>query len=69
MKLPVPPPRYDVQTEARRNLLIEQEAANNRKANADVIIGSGQRLILISPNGTKYKLLVSNAGVLSTSTL
>jgi len=33
--------------------------------NADVELNSTQRLIIVSPNGTRYKITVDNAGVLS----
>jgi hypothetical protein len=65
MKLPVPPPRYDQQTEARRNLTLEIEDAKNRKNNADVIVGNDQRLLMFSPDGSRWQITVDNAGAIS----
>lgn len=64
MKLPIAPTGYSAadQRELRRTL--EVEDAGNHKRNRDVEIGVG-RLILTSPNGTRYSITVSNAGVIS----
>lgn len=43
---------------------IEQADQLNHKRNRDVEIGKG-RVILASPDGTRYALAVSNAGVLT----
>lgn len=69
MRLPVPPSRYDQSTEAQRNLTLEQADLQNLKRQADVEVVEPQRLILRSPNGTRYKITVSNTGVLSATTL
>lgn len=64
MKLPAPSSGYSRadQQEVRRQ--IELEDQQNHKRNRDVEIGVG-RLILTSPNGTRYSIVVSNAGVIS----
>jgi len=41
----------------------------NRKKRQDVEIATSERLILSSPNGTRYKIEVSNSGVLSATSL
>ena len=37
--------------------------------NADVELNADQRLIIVSPNGTRYKITVDNSGVLSTTAI
>ena len=65
MKLAAPTPGYSRadQQEMRRQL--EASDRENHKRNRDVEIGQA-RLILTSPNGTRYAVTVDNAGVLST---
>jgi hypothetical protein len=64
MKLPTPTSGYSRadQQEVRRTL--ELADRDNHKRNRDVEIGAG-RLILTSPNGTRYSITVDNAGVIS----
>ena len=45
---------------------LESADAQNLKRGYDVEMNAG-RVILTSPNGTRYALAVSNAGVLSTT--
>ena len=68
MKVPAPPQTYTPVAEAQRNFLLENADRLNRKTNADVEISSS-RLILTSPNGTRYSVVVSNAGALSAPAL
>lgn len=68
MRLPLPSRTYDPLQEQRRNGLIEQADAGNHKRGQDVEIGEA-RLILTSPNGTRYSVEVDNAGNLSTSSI
>jgi frataxin-like iron-binding protein CyaY len=68
MKVPTPPPAYTPVAEAQRNFLIETADRQNRKINADVEISSS-KLILTSPNGSRYSVVVSNLGVLSATAL
>ncbi len=68
MKLEQPSNVYNLQKEIERNRRIEASDRGNHKRNADVEIGDG-RLIIKSPNGTRYKILVDNSGNLSASTL
>lgn len=60
MKLPPPKDQFLSQTFT----ILEREDARNRKRNEDIELGNNS-LILTSPNGTRYKLTVSNAGVLA----
>lgn len=71
MTLPKPPERYDARAEATRNAELEREDAKNRKVNQDIelVNSGGARLILRSPNGTRYNITVSNAGALVVTAL
>lgn len=67
MRLPLPSDAYSAVIESLRNQSIEQADAMNLKRNQDVELGDGQKLILRSANGTRYEIVVSDAGVLSTA--
>jgi hypothetical protein len=72
LKLPSPTPTYDFRDQANVRRIIESEDTNIYKRNQDVEIGSRKitppnRLIISSPNGTRYEILVSNIGVLTAS--
>lgn len=74
MKLPTPTTDYDFRDQSNLRRIVESEDRNNYKRNQDVEIGSRKisppnRLIISSPNGTRYEILVSNTGTLSTSAL
>ena len=69
MKLPFPPADYNRDTEAQRNLILEQADAKTFKRDADIEIKTPQRLILVSPNGTKWKITVDNSGTLTAANL
>jgi hypothetical protein len=69
MRLPVPPNRYDPVIEAQRNLSLEQADQQNLKRLADLEIVTPQRLILRSPDGSRFVITVSNLGVLSATAL
>lgn len=68
MRLPSPPNAYAVTHESQRNLVLELADNMNHKKNRDVEVGDG-RLILKSPNGTRYQITVSDAGVVGASTV
>ena len=68
MILPVPPQSYDRTTANQTNLIIEQADYLNHKRNQDVEVGDG-RVILKSPNGTRYKIAVDNSGNLTASAI
>ena len=65
MKLSRPLRDYDVSQVATNQFTIEQADRNNHKKDKDIEVGSAS-IILTSSNGTRYKLVVSDAGVLST---
>ena len=48
---------------------LEQADAQNRKTTSDVELANGARVIVTSPNGTRYAVQVSDAGVLFTVAL
>ena len=68
MKLPRPSDNYDMRIESQRNLQIEQAAYDNHKKRQDVEVGDA-RLILKSPNGTRYSVTVDNSGNLAAASI
>lgn len=68
MKLPIPQGQYSKAVEIERNRLLEQADEWNHKRNKDLEIGE-TRLILTSPNGTRYSITVDNAGVISATAI
>jgi len=68
MRLPTPGSNFDQRAETQRNLLIEQADELNRKKNQDIELRN-ERLILQSPDGTRFKLQVDNSGNLSASSI
>jgi|TARA_R110000824_G_scaffold13070_2_gene57026 hypothetical protein len=58
-----------LQIETLRNQTIEQADLINQKINQDVEIADGQRLIVRSANGSRFKIVVSDAGVLSATSI
>lgn len=68
MILPFPPPNYQSTDQARLREELRRADAENHKRGRDVEIGAG-RVILTSPNGTRYALTVDNAGVLGTTAI
>lgn len=68
MKLPSAAQEYDLRDQAQLRNLLERADVQNRKQGQDVEI-RGARLILTSPNGTRYSVTVDNSGNLSTTAL
>ena len=68
MILPVPAQSYDRTTATQTNLILEQADYLNHKRNQDIEVGDG-RVILKSPNGTRYKIAVDNSGNLTASSI
>jgi hypothetical protein len=62
-----PPPGYDRQQETVRNLSLEDADRSNFKHFEDVDLANSERLILVSANGTRYSVTVTDAGVLGTT--
>jgi hypothetical protein len=68
MILPTAPEFYDPIDTNKMNLLIEQADGLNHKKNQDIEVGAA-RLILKSPNGTRYSITVDNSGNLGATAL
>lgn len=68
MKLPQQPLVYSRGVEQERNRSLELADKQNFKRNQDVEIGLA-RLILTSPNGSRYSITVDNAGVISATAI
>lgn len=66
MRLPDQPDQYDQFVERQRTLEIEQADYLNRKKNQDIEVGD-ERIILKSPNGTRFKIAVNDLGVITGS--
>lgn len=66
MKLARPSSQYDLSDQAQTRALIERADEQSYKTFKDVELVDN-RLILRSPNGTRYYIKVDNAGNLSTS--
>lgn len=64
MKLPVAPAAYDRLDQTRTRSALEQADARSRKHGENIELVN-DFLILRSPNGTRYKLTVSDLGALS----
>ena len=67
MKLPRSSDKYDPRDQDATRALLEREDLINFKRNQDVEVRT--RLILASPNGTRYQVTVSNLGVLTATAL
>lgn len=68
MNLPAPTPQYSQANEVALRRALEQEDRRNRKVGADVEIGR-ERLVLRSPDGARWSVTVSDAGVLSATAI
>lgn len=68
MNLPTPPASYDRTAMVQTNLAIEQADYMNHKKNQDIEVGDG-RVIIKSPNGSRFEILVDNSGNVSTNAL
>jgi hypothetical protein len=69
LRLSPPEADYDRQRETARNLSLENADRSNFKHFEDVDLANNERLILISDNGTRYSVTVTDAGVLGTTAL
>lgn len=61
-----PPTKYDPTDQALLRQAFESAERSNLKRNRDIEMGRA-RIILTSPDGTRYAIAVDNAGVLSTT--
>lgn len=69
MKLRNPAPGYMQAHEIERNRALEAADRMNRKKGQDVEVAGDERLILSSPDGTRWSITVSNAGAISATSL
>ena len=65
--LPSAPLEYNTRDQANLRKALQEADQQNIKKRLDIYLVQGERLILKSPNGTKYALTVDNSGVLSTT--
>ena len=68
MRLPSPPAMFQTSYQSALNVQIEQADDLNHKKLQDVEIGEA-RLILRSPNGSRFSVTVDNSGNLSAAAL
>lgn len=64
MSAPQPPRTYDVRWASEMKRTLDQVERESHKKLQDLEMGPA-RLILTSPNGTRYSITVSNAGALT----
>lgn len=67
MKLPQAPAVYSMLDQQLLRAAIEKALMFVVHFGRDIELAQGEKLILRSPNGTRYYLVVSDAGVLSAS--
>ena len=67
MILPNPPGTYLQAYFAPVLQQIARLLTTSYQKGSDVELNSDQRLIIVSPNGTRYEIVVDNSGVLSAS--
>ena len=72
LRLPLVQERYNPNDQRDMYRILEQEDTRNQKKAEDILIKGadggtdGRRLILVAPDGGKWKVLVDNSGNLST---
>ncbi len=59
------PDAYSREDQDRLRTDLDKMDAANRKTGRDVEVAGSERLILSSPNGSRWSIRVSNAGALS----
>ena len=65
IRLPTPDQEYTPETERRRNDLIERELDKKWGRQQDIQTDADSRIILTSPDGTRYELTVADGGAIS----
>lgn len=68
MKLPRPAPTYDARDQAETRAAMGRALSGVHKRGEDVEVGDS-RLIMKSPNGNRWEITVSNAGVVGATAL
>ena len=69
LALPEPRREYDRQALIFNNIAMEEADRSNFKHFEDVDLANNERLILVSANGTRYSVTVSDAGTLGTTAI
>tara|TARA_R110000751_G_scaffold25605_1_gene69291 strand:- start:236 stop:478 length:243 start_codon:yes stop_codon:yes gene_type:complete len=69
LTLPEPRQEYDRQALIFNNIAMEEADRSNFKHFEDVDLANNERLILVSANGTRYSVTVSDAGTLGTTAI
>jgi hypothetical protein len=69
MSLPRPADKYDQRWAAENNRQMELQLAMTHRKGTDIEMGQSERLILRSPDGTRWSITVSNAGAITTTAL
>jgi hypothetical protein len=69
LTLPEPRREYDRQALIFNNIAMEEADRSNFKHFEDVDLANNERLILVSANGTRYSVTVTDAGVLGTTAI
>jgi hypothetical protein len=69
LRLSPPQDGYDRERETDRNISLESADRSNFKHFEDVDLANNERLILVSANGTRYSVTVTDAGVLGTTAI
>ena len=69
LRLSSPQVAYDRERETARNISLESADRSNFKHFEDVDLANNERLILVSANGTRYSVTVTDAGVLGTTAI
>jgi hypothetical protein len=74
MRLPIPNEVWTRDYQQRLNAELERADAENRKAGRDMEMSQGdgvrrERLILRSPDGTRWAINVDDSGILSASSI
>jgi len=69
LRLPEPHPEYDRTAQIFNNVAMEEADRSNFKHFEDVDLANNERLILVSANGTRYSVTVTDAGVLGTTAI
>lgn len=69
LALPEPRREYDRLALIFNNVALEDADRSNFKHWEDVDLANGERLILVSANGTRYSVTVTDAGVLGTTAI
>ena len=67
--LPEPRREYDRQALIFNNIAMEEADRSNFKHFVDIDLANNERLILVSADGTRYSVTVTDAGVLGTTAI